>query len=465
MHGVDEFAEVFFDDVVVPGDRMLGRPGDGWRVAMDLLPYERSTCFWHRIAYLYTRLDRLLAATARSGRGRRSAPRTWPCTPPAAARRVTQRRLAAGDRLGPGDLGRQGAAGHGRAAAVRHRPRPAARGARADRLAVALGVPVLAGGDDLRRHRRDPAQHHRPPAARPGERSDDAVDAATTLADLLADDAAQDDDRGGRVRPGPGPRAGRASAGPTARPSSPRSPSRWCSGCSARPARTRRCSTTCCCTRPAAARRHRAAAVRRRLVGACGNAATWVARPWIGDLPLRPWRTSLHGACGAREVPAGAARRGPAGARLVADSALAGPCSTLARSHALDRTQFGRPVASFQAVRHRLAETLVALDGAEATLRRRLGRTSARLLAKAAAGQAALTAARHCQQVLGGIGLHRRARPAPPRPPCPRPRRPARQHPRTHPRSRPPHPRRRLSPPPPPPLTGCMQGHPIGGFC
>ena len=63
MHGVDEFAEVFFDEVVVPGSHMLGRPGDGWRVATDLLPYERSTCFWHRIAYLYARLDRLLAAT------------------------------------------------------------------------------------------------------------------------------------------------------------------------------------------------------------------------------------------------------------------------------------------------------------------------------------------------------------------------------------------------------------------
>ncbi|MFC7260319.1 acyl-CoA dehydrogenase family protein [Streptomyces lutosisoli] len=64
MHGVDEFAEVFLDDVVVPGDRMLGRPGDGWRLAMDLLPHERSTCFWHRIAHLYTRLDRLLAERA-----------------------------------------------------------------------------------------------------------------------------------------------------------------------------------------------------------------------------------------------------------------------------------------------------------------------------------------------------------------------------------------------------------------
>jgi alkylation response protein AidB-like acyl-CoA dehydrogenase len=38
MHGVDEFCEVYFDDVIVPADRMLGKPGDGWRLAMDLLP-------------------------------------------------------------------------------------------------------------------------------------------------------------------------------------------------------------------------------------------------------------------------------------------------------------------------------------------------------------------------------------------------------------------------------------------
>ncbi|MCK9900180.1 acyl-CoA dehydrogenase family protein, partial [Frankia sp. Cpl3] len=62
MHGIDEFAEVFFDDVVVPGSRMLGRPGDGWQLAMDLLPHERSTCFWHRIAHLFERLDRLIDA-------------------------------------------------------------------------------------------------------------------------------------------------------------------------------------------------------------------------------------------------------------------------------------------------------------------------------------------------------------------------------------------------------------------
>ncbi|MBY8862291.1 acyl-CoA dehydrogenase [Nocardia sp. CA2R105] len=87
----------------------------------------------------------------------------------------------------------------------------------------------------------------------------------------------------------------------------------------------------------------------------------------------------------------------------------------LARQHALDRQQFGRSLASFQAVRHRLAETLVALEGAEATLYTAEDELGA-LLAKAASGQAALTAARHCQQVLGGIGftdehnLHRHIR-------------------------------------------------------
>ena len=80
---------------------------------------------------------------------------------------------------------------------------------------------------------------------------------------------------------------------------------------------------------------------------------------------------------------------------------------TLARQHALDRVQFGKPIASFQAVRHRLAETLVAIEGAEATLALP-GADSpdlTALLAKAAAGKAALTAARHCQQVLGGVGF------------------------------------------------------------
>jgi alkylation response protein AidB-like acyl-CoA dehydrogenase len=60
INGEAEFAEVFFDDVAVPAGRMLGELNGGWAVAMSILPYERSSCFWQRIAYLYRRLQRLV---------------------------------------------------------------------------------------------------------------------------------------------------------------------------------------------------------------------------------------------------------------------------------------------------------------------------------------------------------------------------------------------------------------------
>jgi alkylation response protein AidB-like acyl-CoA dehydrogenase len=62
INGEHEFAEVFFADVVVPAERMLGELHGGWSVAMSILPYERSSCFWQRIAYLYRRLERLVDA-------------------------------------------------------------------------------------------------------------------------------------------------------------------------------------------------------------------------------------------------------------------------------------------------------------------------------------------------------------------------------------------------------------------
>ena len=76
INGEREFAEVFFDDVVVPADRMLGEVNGGWAVAMSILPYERSSCFWQRIAYLYRRLQLLVDVAPRRrprrrGRGRR----------------------------------------------------------------------------------------------------------------------------------------------------------------------------------------------------------------------------------------------------------------------------------------------------------------------------------------------------------------------------------------------------------
>ena len=50
----------------------------------------------------------------------------------------------------------------------------------------------------------------------------------------------------------------------------------------------------------------------------------------------------------------------------------------LARTHAIERVQFGRPIARFQAVRHRLADALVAVEALEASLARGQGRTEPR---------------------------------------------------------------------------------------
>jgi hypothetical protein len=79
----------------------------------------------------------------------------------------------------------------------------------------------------------------------------------------------------------------------------------------------------------------------------------------------------------------------------------------LARVHALNRVQFGRPISRFQAVRHRLAETLVAIEAAEAMLAAAGddGSPEVAAVAKALAGRGALVAGRHCQQVLAGVGF------------------------------------------------------------
>jgi alkylation response protein AidB-like acyl-CoA dehydrogenase len=79
----------------------------------------------------------------------------------------------------------------------------------------------------------------------------------------------------------------------------------------------------------------------------------------------------------------------------------------LARQHALERIQFGAPISTFQAVRHRLADTLVAIETADAMLDAAwLDRSPQNAaMAKALAGRGGRVAARHCQQVLAGIGF------------------------------------------------------------
>jgi Acyl-CoA dehydrogenase, C-terminal domain len=79
----------------------------------------------------------------------------------------------------------------------------------------------------------------------------------------------------------------------------------------------------------------------------------------------------------------------------------------LARQHATERLQFGRPIAMFQAVRHRLAESLIAIEAADSLVAGAWDEPCPVLaaMAKGMAGQAARTAAKHCQQVLAGIGF------------------------------------------------------------
>jgi alkylation response protein AidB-like acyl-CoA dehydrogenase len=102
MHGRDEFCEVFSDDVRVPADRTLGEVDGGWAIAMDLLPYERSTSLWHRSAYLRQRLAHLLASAPDGALDPGDLGEVVQLAFAFHARsRGTQHRMARGERLGP----------------------------------------------------------------------------------------------------------------------------------------------------------------------------------------------------------------------------------------------------------------------------------------------------------------------------------------------------------------------------
>jgi hypothetical protein len=96
--------------------------------------------------------------------------------------------------------------------------------------------------------------------------------------------------------------------------------------------------------------------------------------------------------------------------RIAVAHQLSGACRSmldLARAHAMERVQFGRAIAGFQAVRHRLADALVALEALDASLAAAMdeGGPLTAALAKTVAGRTAHTVAAHTQQVLAGIGF------------------------------------------------------------
>jgi alkylation response protein AidB-like acyl-CoA dehydrogenase len=102
MDGEQEFAEVFFDDVPVPPERTLGEEGQGWAVAMDVLPSERSTALWQRAAWLHRRLRDLVDAAGPGALDPLALGEAAQLAYAFRARsRSTVHRMAAGEALGP----------------------------------------------------------------------------------------------------------------------------------------------------------------------------------------------------------------------------------------------------------------------------------------------------------------------------------------------------------------------------
>ena len=123
---------------------------------------------------------------------------------------------------------------------------------------------------------------------------------------------------------------------------------------------------------------------------------------------------AVTGGSGVRAEQAAAPNCGWDGVALAARRALAHELCGLtqvmldtAAAHVTERHQFGRPIAAFQTVRHRLTEVYVALASARAALDAGWA-TGDPLLgdaAKALAGRAAGLAVRHCLRVTGAIGF------------------------------------------------------------
>ncbi|HWB66461.1 MAG TPA: acyl-CoA dehydrogenase family protein [Mycobacteriales bacterium] len=72
--GDPEFNEIFFTDVRVPRESMLGKPGEGWQVAMTTLLHERGTLGFALTAGLERAVNRLIELAKATGPdGRRPA--------------------------------------------------------------------------------------------------------------------------------------------------------------------------------------------------------------------------------------------------------------------------------------------------------------------------------------------------------------------------------------------------------
>ncbi len=178
MSGQVEFAQVFYDDVRIPLSNVVGGLGNGWKVAMSTLGFERGTGFIADQVKQSQEIEDLIGRARANGmiRDHRIAHDLAQMRAEVAAlRAMTYRNISIVVRTGqPG------------AEASLIRLFTAELGQRLDRMAVALMGPEMldftygednAVGDYLRgfaehhrgRQRADPARYHRRAAARPSQ--------------------------------------------------------------------------------------------------------------------------------------------------------------------------------------------------------------------------------------------------------------------------------------------------------
>lgn len=68
INGDAEFNETFLTDAVCPADSLIGTPGDGWRVAMGLLSFERGVSTLAQQMQFRNELDAIIAAAQANGK-------------------------------------------------------------------------------------------------------------------------------------------------------------------------------------------------------------------------------------------------------------------------------------------------------------------------------------------------------------------------------------------------------------
>jgi alkylation response protein AidB-like acyl-CoA dehydrogenase len=70
LTGTAEFNEVYFDDAVCSADDIVGAPGDGWKVAMGLLGFERGVSTLGQQMLFQTELDEIIRIAKGNGASR-----------------------------------------------------------------------------------------------------------------------------------------------------------------------------------------------------------------------------------------------------------------------------------------------------------------------------------------------------------------------------------------------------------